>query len=111
MTAATGGASASRGWRAAYGRVLEWLVIALMVGLAAEVTLGVVFRSIGHSLIWYDEVAPDHQRNVTVFADGEVDRSPCGSGTSARLSRRSAKNGRGSASSGSNRLRHRSPQR
>ena len=25
-----------------------------------------------------------HQRNVTVFADGEVDRSPCGSGTSAR---------------------------
>lgn len=26
-----------------------------------------------------------HQRNVVVFADGEVDRSPCGSGTSARL--------------------------
>ncbi len=25
------------------------------------------------------------QRNVTVFADGEIDRSPCGSGTSARL--------------------------
>ena len=25
------------------------------------------------------------QRNVTVFADGEVDRSPCGSGTSARV--------------------------
>jgi proline racemase len=25
------------------------------------------------------------QRNITVFADGEVDRSPCGSGTSARL--------------------------
>jgi proline racemase len=24
-------------------------------------------------------------RNVTIFADGEVDRSPCGSGTSARL--------------------------
>ncbi|WP_448072766.1 proline racemase family protein [Georgenia yuyongxinii] len=29
--------------------------------------------------------AGPHQRNVTVFADGEVDRSPCGSGTSARL--------------------------
>jgi len=28
---------------------------------------------------------PLHQRNVTVFADGQVDRSPCGSGTSARL--------------------------
>jgi proline racemase len=29
--------------------------------------------------------SPLTQRNVTVFADGEVDRSPCGSGTSARL--------------------------
>jgi proline racemase len=28
---------------------------------------------------------PLRQRNITVFADGEVDRSPCGSGTSARL--------------------------
>jgi proline racemase len=26
-----------------------------------------------------------HQRNVTIFADGEVDRSPCGSGTAARV--------------------------
>jgi proline racemase len=26
-----------------------------------------------------------HQRNVTIFADGELDRSPCGSGTCARL--------------------------
>jgi proline racemase len=26
-----------------------------------------------------------HQRNVTIFADGEVDRSPCGSGSAARL--------------------------
>lgn len=25
------------------------------------------------------------QRNITVFADGQVDRSPCGSGTSARV--------------------------
>jgi proline racemase len=32
-----------------------------------------------------DELARVRQRNVTVFADGEVDRSPCGSGTSARL--------------------------
>jgi proline racemase len=28
---------------------------------------------------------PSHQRNVTIFADGEVDRSPCGSGTAARV--------------------------
>lgn len=26
-----------------------------------------------------------HQRNITVFADGQIDRSPCGSGTSARI--------------------------
>ena len=37
-----------------------------------------------YGTILYDEVGPHHQRNVTVFADGEVDRSPCGSGTSAR---------------------------
>jgi proline racemase len=26
-----------------------------------------------------------HQRDVTIFADGQVDRSPCGSGSAARL--------------------------
>ncbi len=37
-------------------------------------------------IFWQDEgEGPLVQRNVTVFADGEVDRSPCGSGTSARL--------------------------
>ena len=40
-----------------------------------------------YGTILWDEVAGAGlaQRNVTVFADGEVDRSPCGSGTSARL--------------------------
>jgi proline racemase len=33
----------------------------------------------------YGVVFVDGGRNVTVFADGEVDRSPCGSATSARL--------------------------
>jgi proline racemase len=37
-----------------------------------------------YGTILYEEVGPRHQRNVTIFADGEVDRSPCGSGTSAR---------------------------
>jgi proline racemase len=44
-------------------------------------TYGIIF--------WQAEPAEEGadlvQRNVTVFADGEVDRSPCGSGTSARL--------------------------
>jgi proline racemase len=34
-----------------------------------------------------------HQRNATVFADGEVDRSPCGSGTGARLATLAATGG------------------
>lgn len=33
----------------------------------------------------YGVIFTQGNRNVTVFADGEVDRSPCGSGTSARL--------------------------
>ena len=44
-------------FRKRYGLFLEWIVGALMVILAVEVTLGVVFRSLGRSLIWYDEVA------------------------------------------------------
>jgi proline racemase/trans-L-3-hydroxyproline dehydratase len=40
-----------------------------------------------YGVIFWQEEADDPlaQRNVTVFADGEVDRSPCGTGTSARL--------------------------
>jgi proline racemase len=41
-----------------------------------------------YGVIFWERVGmgpPARQRNVTVFADGEVDRSPCGSGTSARL--------------------------
>jgi proline racemase len=43
-------------------------------------------RGVYGVIFWQEEgKAPLAQRNVTVFADGEVDRSPCGSGTSARL--------------------------
>jgi TRAP-type transport system small permease protein len=44
-------------FRDRYGLVLEWVVMALMVVLSVEVTLGVVFRAVGQSLVWYDEVA------------------------------------------------------
>jgi proline racemase len=37
-----------------------------------------------YGTILYEELGDLHQRNVAIFADGEVDRSPCGSGTSAR---------------------------
>jgi len=43
-------------------------------------------RDVYGVVFWQEEAEdPLTQRNVTVFADGEVDRSPCGSGTSARL--------------------------
>jgi proline racemase len=42
-----------------------------------------------YGTIFYDDLGEERgclrQRNVTVFADGEVDRSPCGSGTCARI--------------------------
>src|SRR5512133_203463 len=49
--------SAMHRFRERYGLLLEWVVMALMVVLFAEVTLGVVFRAVGSSLVWYDEVA------------------------------------------------------
>ncbi|MEV0057339.1 proline racemase family protein [Saccharopolyspora shandongensis] len=42
-----------------------------------------------YGVIFYDRLSSAQgrieERNVTVFADGQVDRSPCGSGTCARL--------------------------
>jgi proline racemase/trans-L-3-hydroxyproline dehydratase len=69
----------------ALGREVKWALNA--GGHAAHPTdprLGGIYGT-----ILYEDLsgngAPVHQRNVTGFADGEVDRSPCGSGTSARL--------------------------
>jgi proline racemase len=58
--------------------VEEWQDVVHPVEPELRDVYGVVF--------WQQEGEnPLTQRNVTVFADGEVDRSPCGSGTSARL--------------------------
>jgi len=43
--------------RRRYEQVLEWIVIVLMAILFLEVTSGVVYRTLGASLVWYDEVA------------------------------------------------------
>jgi proline racemase len=37
-----------------------------------------------YGTVIHEELSPGHHRNVVVFADGEVDRSPTGSATSAR---------------------------
>ncbi len=37
-----------------------------------------------YGTVLHEQLGPLHQRNVAIFADGEVDRSPTGSATSAR---------------------------
>jgi proline racemase len=51
---------------------------------AGDSRLGGVYGTILYDDLGDTATGP-HQRNVTIFADGQVDRSPCGSGTSARL--------------------------
>jgi TRAP-type transport system small permease protein len=51
------GKSAMHRFRDGYGLALEWVVMILMIILSLEVTLGIVFRFTGASLVWYDEVA------------------------------------------------------
>ena len=50
------------------------------------------------TILWEDlgrTAEGPHQRNVTIFADGELDRSPCGSGTAARVATLVASGGLG----------------
>lgn len=39
------------------GELLTWVVIALMVGLTVVVVAAVIYRKMGASLSWYDEIA------------------------------------------------------
>lgn len=43
--------------RTLFERLMEAIVIALMAVLAIVVTLGIVYRTAGAALVWYDEVA------------------------------------------------------
>jgi TRAP-type C4-dicarboxylate transport system permease small subunit len=43
--------------RSFYEKLLELIAIVLMVALAGIVVVGVVYRTMGASLVWYDEVA------------------------------------------------------
>lgn len=55
--APSAGGGAIERLRERYAGLLEWVVGTLMVVLAVEVVAGVVFRTIGRPLVWYDEVA------------------------------------------------------
>lgn len=39
------------------GRLLEWVLIVLMIALTVVVVVAVVYRKLGVSLSWYDEIA------------------------------------------------------
>ena len=43
--------------RNGFERLLEIIVALIMVALVVVVVLGVVYRKVGHSLSWYDEIA------------------------------------------------------
>lgn len=43
--------------RTGFERLLEAIVMVLLLALATIVVLGVVYRKLGASLVWYDEVA------------------------------------------------------
>ena len=69
----------------ALGREVKW---ALNDSPEAQFADDARLSGVYGTILW-DDLA-DHaggpaQRNVTVFADGEVDRSPCGSGTGSRV--------------------------
>jgi proline racemase len=63
----------------AIGREIKWALDAVAVHPHDPRLSGL------YGTILYDDLGDAHQRNLAVFADGEADRSPCGSGTSARL--------------------------
>jgi proline racemase len=69
----------------ALGREIKWALNATELAQhPSDARLSGVYGT-----IWFDDLGRTadgpHQRNVTIFADGEVDRSPCGSGTCARI--------------------------
>jgi trans-L-3-hydroxyproline dehydratase len=63
------------------GRAIKALVRdGVLAAPSSEEVYGIVFF---RELDQTEDTFQEH--NITIFADGEVDRSPCGSGTSARL--------------------------
>ncbi|KAM9863245.1 proline racemase family protein [Leucobacter sp. BZR 635] len=69
----------------ALGREIKW---ALNDSAEAQFADDPRLSGVYGTILWDDLGRHEHgpiQRNITVFADGEVDRSPCGSGTGARV--------------------------
>ncbi|WP_311258369.1 proline racemase family protein [Microbacterium sp. WCS2018Hpa-9] len=68
----------------ATGREIKWALDDHPSAQLADPRLSGVYGTVLFDDLGRTDAGP-RQRNVTVFADGEVDRSPCGSGTAARV--------------------------
>ena len=74
-----------------FGLPIELVFVPRFIELGREIKAAIeADRDVVHPLQpeiqgIYGVMFTEGNRNITVFADGEVDRSPCGSGTSARL--------------------------
>jgi trans-L-3-hydroxyproline dehydratase len=72
-------------------QIRELIDFGMEIKYAAEAAIDVVhplepeLRGIYGTIICDEPSEQADGRNVTIFADGEVDRSPCGTGTAARL--------------------------
>jgi proline racemase len=70
----------------AVGREIKWaLNDADVARHPADDRLSGIYGTIIVESLGTDGAGNPHERNVAIFADGEVDRSPCGSGTAARM--------------------------
>ncbi len=69
----------------AVGREIKWALDATGLARHEDARLSGVYGTILYDDLDGDPAAGPHQRNVTIFADGAADRSPCGSGTAARV--------------------------
>jgi proline racemase len=70
----------------AVGREIKWLLNDADVARhPTDDSLSGIYGTIIVEELGTDDAGNPHERNVAIFADGEVDRSPCGSGTAARV--------------------------
>jgi proline racemase len=70
----------------AIGREIKWLLNDAEVARhPSDDRLSGIYGTIIVEDLGTDDAGNPHERNVAIFADGEVDRSPCGSGTAGRV--------------------------
>lgn len=76
----------------AIGREIKWaLNDSAHAQHPIDPRLSGIYGTIIYDRLPAEEDGQVHQRNVTIFADGQVDRSPCGSGTATRVATLTAK--------------------